>query len=223
MNYTFQWGPVWEAAPVLLSGALITLQLTVLCSIFGLIVGVFLALARRSTIVSARLVASAWIGIARNTPSLLQIFLAYFGLGAYGIHISPWWAVFVAVTWNTAGYMAEIIRGGFAAVNPRQRAAALSLGMSSFQSYRYVVLPQVLKAVFLPLMNQVVLTLLGTSLGMIIGLDDLAGVTTVLQSTYYRPFEFYFATAIVYYLLVKAIVVPTRIVGMRYFGKADRR
>ena len=164
MNYTFQWGPVWEAAPTLLSGALITLQLTVLCSIFGLIVGVFLALARRSTIVSARLVASAWIGIARNTPSLLQIFLAYFGLGAYGIHISPWWAVFVAVTWNTAGYMAEIIRGGFAAVNPRQRAAALSLGMSSFQSYRYVVLPQVLKAVFLPLMNQVVLTLLGTSL-----------------------------------------------------------
>lgn len=221
MNYTFQWGPVWAAAPTLAEGALVTLQLTVFCSFAGLIIGIALALAKRSTFAAARFASSTWIEIARNTPSLLQIYLAYFGLGAYGIHISPWWAVFVAITFNTAGYMAEIIRGGFAAVNPRQRAAALSLGMTPFQVYAYIILPQVLRAVFLPLMNQVVLALLGTSLGMIIGLDDLAGVTTVLQSISYRPFEFYVATACIYYFLVKAIVIPVRLAGLRYFGRAD--
>lgn len=223
MSYIFQWGPVWTTAPSLAWGALVTLQLTVLCSIFGLAIGIALALAKRSTIAAARLAASSWIEVARNTPSLLQIYLAYFGLGAYGINISPWWAVFLAITCNTAGYMAEIIRGGFAAVNPRQRAAALSLGMTRFQAYRYIVLPQVLKVVFLPLINQVVLALLGTSLGMIIGLNDLAGITTVLQSTYFRPFEFYLAAACIYYILVKAIVFPARIVGLRYFGRAGQR
>jgi His/Glu/Gln/Arg/opine family amino acid ABC transporter permease subunit len=216
MNYTFQWGPVWAAWRELTSGVVITLELTFLCSIFGLAFGIILAIAKRSGNWFARAVAVPWIETARNTPSLLQIYIAYFGLGVFGINISAWWAVLLAITFNTAGYLAEILRGGFGGVSVKQRAAALSLGMRSYQVYFYIILPQVLRIVFLPIMNQVVFALLGTSLGMIIGLNDLAGVTATLQSRTFRPFEFYFVTACIYYTLVKAITLVTRWMGRHY-------
>jgi len=217
MDYTLQCGVVWKAWPELAHGALVTIELTVLCMLLGLAFGTLLAVAKLSQRRALGLLSQCWVEIARNTPALLQVYLAYFGLGAFGIHLDPWWAVLLAVTFNSAGYLTEILRGGLLAVSPQQRAAALSLGMRSWQAYGYVILPQVLRIVFLPVMNQLVWTLLATSLGMIIGLNDLAGETAIQQSLTFRPFEFYTVAALLYYLIAKSMIVTAQASGRRLF------
>ena len=217
MKYRFQWGAVWKVWPELAHGALITIELTLLSMVLGLLFGILLALAKRSHRRPLRFISNSWVEVARNTPALLQVYLAYFGLGAFGIHLSAWWAVLVAIGFNNAGYLTEILRGGLQSISPQQRAAALSLGMHPWQAYSYVVLPQVLRIVFLPIMNQVVWALLGTSLGMIIGLNDLAGETAIQQSLTFRPFEFYAVAALVYYVIAKGIILTAHGLGRRLF------
>lgn len=202
-DYTFQWRVVWRHWPELLQAGELTLQLTVLSVVIGIAIASVLAVFQDSKNLLARGTAALWVALARNTPALLQIYMAYFGLGAFGIHLSPYVAVLGAVAFNNAGYLTEIIRGGFSSVPISQKLAARGLGMSALQSYLLVVLPQVLRAVFLPIVNQVIWAMLATSLGMIIGLQELTGMTTFLQSQTFRPFEFYFAAACMYLVIAK--------------------
>jgi His/Glu/Gln/Arg/opine family amino acid ABC transporter permease subunit len=217
MDYTFQWAAVWKVWPDLAHGAIITAELTVFSMVLALAIGIPLALSRTSKFVILRAFSRWWVEIARNTPALLQVYLAYFGLGAFGIHLDAWWGVLAAVTFNSAGYLTEILRGGLQAVNKQQRGAALSLGMTPWQAYVYVILPQVLRLVFLPVMNQVVWALLATSLGMMIGLNDLAGETAIQQSLTFRPFEFYAVTAVIYYAIAKVVILTAHGLAHRLF------
>jgi polar amino acid transport system permease protein len=176
-----------------------------------------LAVFRRSENKAARAVAGIWVACARNTPALLQIYIAYFGLGTFGLHLSPYISVLSAITFNNAGYLAEILRGGIDAINPSQRQTALGLGLTPFQAYIYVIFPQVLKVVFLPITNQLILAMLNTSLGMVIGLQELTGMTTFLQSQTFRPFEFYFAAALIYLIIAKIASSAASLTAVRCF------
>ena len=214
-DYTFQWRVVWRHWPELLQSGVLTLQLTVLSILIGIIIASALAAVHDSKSPLARGVCVSWVALARNTPALLQIYLAYFGLGAFGIHLSPYMAVLAAVSFNNAGYLAEIIRGGFTSVPVSQKLAARGLGLSNIQSYLFIVLPQVLRAVFLPIINQVIWAMLATSLGMIIGLQELTGMTTFLQSQTFRPFEFYFVAACMYLVIAKIATSLAQLVATR--------
>ncbi len=214
-DYTFQWRVVWRHWPELLQSGVLTLQLTVLSILIGIIIASALAAVHDSKNPLARGVCVSWVALARNTPALLQIYLAYFGLGAFGIHLSPYMAVLAAVSFNNAGYLAEIIRGGFTSVPVSQKLAARGLGLSNIQSYLFIVLPQVLRAVFLPIVNQVIWAMLATSLGMIIGLQELTGMTTFLQSQTFRPFEFYFVAACMYLVIAKIATSLAQLVAAR--------
>lgn len=216
-DYTFQWRVVWRHWPELLHAASLTLQITAFSIVIGLAIATLLAVFRDSRNPGLRYLAVSWIALARNTPALLQIYMAYFGLGALGIHLSPYTSVLGAIAFNNAGYLAEILRGGFAAVPPTQNLAARGLGLTGVQTYLYIVLPQVLRTVFLPIVNQIIWAMLGTSLGMIIGLQELAGMTTFLQSQTFRPFEFYFVAACMYLVIAKIMTGAAHLVSARVF------
>lgn len=216
-EYTFQWRVVWKHWPELVQGGILTLQITILSIILGLAIASVLAVLQDSKYQTARGVASIWVALARNTPALLQIYMAYFGLGAFGIHLSPYAAVLGAITFNNAGYLTEILRGGFNSIPASQKYAAQGLGLSKNQAYVYVILPQVLQIVFLPIMNQVIWAMLGTSLGMVIGLQELTGMTTFLQSQTFRPFEFYFVAACLYLVIAKLATVLAQLVAAYWF------
>jgi hydroxyproline transport system permease protein len=216
-EYTFQWRVVLKHWVDLLQGGLLTLEITVLSIVFGLAISMVLAVMRDSPNKVARSVTATWVSVARNTPALLQIYMAYFGLGSFGIHLSPYASVLAAITFNNAGYLCEIMRGGINSVSPAQRLGALGLGLSKFQMYVYVIFPQVLKAVFLPIINQVIWAMLGTSLGMIIGLQELTGMTTFLQSQTFRPFEFYCAAAVLYLVVAKIAITSANLLAARFF------
>ncbi|HEY0286843.1 MAG TPA: amino acid ABC transporter permease [Pseudomonas sp.] len=215
-GYVFYWSLVWDALPQLLAGAWLTLQIAVLSMLIGTVIGLGLALLRQKGKGAPLRLASAWVELARNTPVLFQIYMMYFGLGSIGIQISSYAAVLTALSFNNAGYLAEIFRGGLVAIHRQQLAAARSLGLSSLQSYLHVIFPQLLRIVFFGYVTQAVWALLNTSLGMLVGLQELSGAAQAAQSVTFRSFEFFFITALIYYLLAKFIELGARVVFRRW-------
>lgn len=220
LDYAFHWSTVWAKLPVMLDGALVTVVATVLSMVLGTALALPLALMRRLQGGPLYAFATAWVEVSRNTPALFQIYMAYFGLGAIGINVPSMVALVAALTFNNAGYLAEIFRGGLAAVPPTQFSAARSLGMGPLQSYRHVIFPQVFVIVFNPFVNQLNWALLNTSLGMIIGATELTGATQAAQSESFRTFEFFIVAALMYYVISKAITLAARIPAWRLLRKA---
>lgn len=216
-NYAFHWNVVFDAFPQLLAGAFTTLHVSVLSMIVGVIAAVFLALAKMSKIKIFKLISNIWIETARNTPALFLIYMAYFGLGAYGIHLSPYFAVFAALVFVNAGYMAETFRGGFQSIPATQYNAAKSLGMNNIQAYRHIILPQMFRRIYHPMTNQFIWSILMSSLGILVGMNDLSGETQRLQSTSFRTLEFFIVAAGMYYVIAKLVLLCAHLISKRVF------
>ena len=210
MAYTPHWSAVWQARDALLEGAQITLEITVVSMAAGTAIGVFLALARRSDNRVLSSAATAWIEVARNTPCLFQIYMAYFGLGSFGIHLSSYAAVLAALIFNNAGYMAEIIRGGLLSIPKGQSESAAALGMTYFQLMRRIVLPQVVRVIIPPITNDAATTLKNTSLLSTITIMELMLQTQVIVSSTFRPFEFYILVSLIYLVMTTVLMVLLR-------------
>lgn len=216
-DYKFHWRPVFNSLPDLLWAGLVTLQVAALAMIFGVLVGLCLALIRLNVKGPLNWIAISWIELARNTPALFQLFFFSFGLGAFGVHLTPYVIVVVGLTFNCAGYLAENFRGGFLAIPSTQLKAARSLGMTAAQAYLRIIIPQVLRIVYHPITNQIVWAVLMSSLGMLVGLRELSGETQALASRTYRLFEYFAVTAIIYYVIVKLIIGASRLLAWRLF------
>ena len=193
------------------------MEVAVLAMFIGILLGLALAIVRMSGVRSVSWIAVGWIELARNTPALLQLFFFGFGLGAFGVHLSPFMIVLCGLSFNNAGYLAETFRGGFNAVPPTQIKAARSLGMTSGQTYVRIVIPQVLRVVYHPMTNQMVWSVLMSSLAMLVGYRELAGETQFLASKTYRIFEFFLVAAVIYYVIVKLILGASRLLSWRLF------
>lgn len=146
-DYNFHWRPVLKTLPDLIDAALLTLQVAILAMLIGIVIGLCLALIRLHMKGSLYWFATSWVELARNTPALFQLFFFGFGLGAFGLHLSPYLIVLTALSFNCAGYLAENFRGGFLAIPDTQMRSARSLGMTAWQAYTRIVIPQDRKSV----------------------------------------------------------------------------
>jgi His/Glu/Gln/Arg/opine family amino acid ABC transporter permease subunit len=217
-NYTFHWRPALQALPQMLQGTLVTLQLAILSMIIGVAFGVVLALMRQSKNPLIHFPATVWVEVARNTPALLQIYMAYFGLGQLGIRLDSFVALLIGITFNNAGYLAETFRGGLRAIPQTQTRAARSLGFGAYQAFTLIVLPQLFRVVFHPMTNQMVWAILMTSLGVVVGLNtDLTGVVQDLNVRTFRTFEYFAIAAVLYYLIAKFVTLGARLLAWRLF------
>ena len=185
--------------------------------LFGILLGFALAIMRMNGGVPLRWIAVSWIELARNTPALFQLFFFGFGLGAFGLHLSPFLIVLSGLTFNNAGYLAENFRGGFQAIPETQMRAARSLGMTATQAYIRIIIPQVLRIVYHPMTNQMVWAVLMSSLGMLVSFRELSGETQFFASRTFRIFEYFAVTAVIYYVIVKLILGASRLFAMRLF------
>jgi len=217
LDYNFHWRPVLKRLPELLDAGLLTMEVAVLSMIIGVVIGLLLALARMSGPAPLRWFASGWVELARNTPVLFQLFFFGFGIGAFGVHLSPYFIVLAGLAFNNAGYLAENFRGGFQAVPETQVRAARSLGMTATQTYVRIIIPQVLRIVYHPMTNQMVWAVLMSSLGMMVGFRELSGETQFFASKTYRIFEYFAATALIYYVIVKIILAGSKLAARRLF------
>lgn len=217
-NYTFQWRQAFRALPQMLDGALVTMQIAILSMLIGIAIAVLLAVARNSSVRWLRAPATAWVEVARNTPALFQIYMAHFGLGSFGIYLSPYTALLAGIAFNNAGYLCETFRGALRAIPETQLRAGRSLGMGQAKAFRLIVMPQMFRIAFLPTTNQMVWAILMTSLGVTVGMNtDLAGVTQDLNARSFRTFEFFALAAAIYYCIAKAVMLGARLLAWRLF------
>jgi len=217
MDYQYHWNIVFDKMPELLNAAFVTLHVSVLSMIFGIIIAVFLALGKMSDVKLFNYLSGFWIEIARNTPALFQIYMAYFGLGAFGIHLSPYVAVLSALIFINAGYLAETFRGGFQSIPKTQYSASKSLGMNTVQVYRYVILPQMFRKIYHPMTNQFVWAILMSSLGILVGMSELSGETQRLQSLSFRTLEFFMVAAVMYFIITKFVLISSDLIAKKIF------
>ncbi|MBA3921177.1 MAG: ABC transporter permease subunit [Nostocaceae cyanobacterium] len=200
-------GIIVRALPALLTGALITLQLTIFSVILGLIGGSLLGIARLATLAPIRWLARAYVDFFRGTPLLVQIFMIYFGippiLQGLGIpfRFNQFSAAIVALTLISSAYIAEIVRAGIQSIDKGQTEAAESLGLGKTETMRHVIFPQALRRMLPPLGNEFISMLKDTSLVAVIGFEDLFRKGQLIVAENYQPFAIYAAVALVYLCL----------------------
>ncbi|WP_135450396.1 MULTISPECIES: amino acid ABC transporter permease [Tabrizicola] len=217
-NYNFRWNQALNSLPDMLQGALVTMEIAILSMVIGISVAIVLTLFRLSgnRILSA--ISATWVEIARNTPALFQIYMVHFGLGGFGVHLSPYLSLLIGIAFNNAGYLTENFRGALKAIPDTQTRAARSLGMSSIQAFQSVILPQMLRISFLPMTNQMVWAILMTSLGAVVAMNtDLYGVTSDLNARTFRTFELFAIAAVIFYVITKVITLSARLLAARLF------
>ena len=217
-NYNFRWNQALNSLPQMLEGALVTMEIAILSMVIGIVVAILLTACRLSGNRVLYGAATTWVEIARNTPALFQIYMVHFGLGGFGIHLSPYLSLLIGIAFNNAGYLAENFRGALKAIPNTQPRAARSLGMSAPQAFTNVVMPQMLRISFLPMTNQMVWAILMTSLGAVVAMNtDLYGVTSELNARSFRTFELFAIAAVIFYVITKVITLSARLLAARLF------
>jgi len=191
VDYVFQFGVVWRDIDTLLLGAWLTLRLSALAMVFGLIVGMAGALARASRSRALRVTAQGYVEAIRNTPFLVQVLLVYLGLPTIGIRLTPDQAALLAMVINLGAYTTEIVRAGIKAVPPGQIQAGIALGLSRWQLFRFVVCLPALRAVFPALGSQFILVMLASSVVSVISAEELTAVADTIVARNFRSFEVY--------------------------------
>jgi polar amino acid transport system permease protein len=162
---------------------------------------VFGALGRTSGPRWLRFVIAAYVEFVRNTPFLVQVFVIFFGLPALGIRLEADTGALIAMVLNGSAYTIEIVRAGIEAVSHGQVEAAYALGLHRIQTFRSVVLPQALRAVFAPLGSQFILLMLNSSIVSVISADELTAAAQDIQSRTFRSFEVYIVVTAMYFVL----------------------
>ncbi|MCR8725999.1 amino acid ABC transporter permease [Frigidibacter sp. ROC022] len=191
MNYNFKFSALWPYMPEILSGVILTLQLASVAMLFGLAIGLAVAIGRVSSRPAIRMAARVYVEAIRNTPLLVQLFIVFFGLPSLGLRLGANTAAVIALSINLGAYSAEILRAGFESVRVGQVEAGRSLGLTAAQTFRHVVLFPAIKAIYPALASQFVLLMLTTSVVSSIGVTELFGQAAFIDSRTYRSFEVY--------------------------------
>jgi polar amino acid transport system permease protein len=208
LNYTFHFSDVLVHWPILLEGVYSTITYSAICMLVGLFIGIFGALGRGSHNRMVRAISTCYVELVRNTPLLVQLFIFFFALPSLGLRLAPWQAAILALVFNSGAYMTEIVRAGIESINRSQREAAISLGLTKWQTFRHVILLQALESVYPAMISQFVLLMLSSSLISSIGADDLTAMGQRIQSLNFRSFEVFAVIGVIYLsltLLLQAI------------------
>ena len=206
-----------------IDGLFITIELLLLSSIIGFVIALMVVLARVSRVPLLSVPAYVFTYVFRGTPFLVQLWILYFGLGSLGaerlgvlwvLFKDAWWVGLLALTLNTAAYVAEILRGGIENVPNGQVEAALSCGMSWRQRMQYIVLPQALRIAWPAYGNEVILLMKASALVSTITVLDLMGQTRTIFSRSYS-LEVFLYGAVLYLLLTSILTLILRAIEQR--------
>lgn len=184
----------------------LTVELTLWAGFFGILLGLFISLARISRGYFLRPLAAAYVALFRGTPLLLQILFVYFALPQLlDIRLDAMPAGILALSLNAAAYLAEIFRAAIQSIDKGQMEAARALGMGYPLAMRRIVLPQTFRRLIPPVVNELAALAKDTSLVSAIALSEMLYVTQRLGATYLRPWEVYFWAAVGYLSIVLAL------------------
>ena len=210
------WNEVRLYGPGFLEASYTVFGITILTIAVSWVFGLVAALAQRSKFKVVRMAAGFYIWFIRGTPTLIQIFIIYFGMPQLGVRLSPFTAGVLALGINSGAYVAEIVRSGLSAIAKGQTESALALGFSPAETMRSVILPQVFRIILPPITNEAIATLKNTSLLSTITVVELTLYAQTLIAATFRPFEFYIAVALIYLVLTTILTQLSAWLERRY-------
>ena len=200
--------------PMLLRGAGVTLLIALTGTIVGFIIGLAVGYVRAIPCEKSDGAARYWvlklfktllgvyIEVFRSTPMIVQAMVIFYGIASvFHINLPYLLAGFVIVSINTGAYLSEIVRGGIHSVDPGQQEAALAIGMTYRQSMLHVVLPQAIRNILPALGNEFVVNIKDTSVLNVISVSELFFVSKSAAGTYFKYFEVFFITSVIYFVM----------------------
>ncbi|WP_341805048.1 amino acid ABC transporter permease [Paenibacillus turpanensis] len=206
--FDFSWFPKYYS--FFIDGAKMTVIVAALSVFFGVILGLVLALMRLSNIKPLRWFAVSYIEFIRGTPILAQIFLFYYGLPQLGINFPeisfiPFFpdlmAGVLALSFNSAAYVAETFRAGIQAIDKGQMEAARSLGMNQRTAMQHIILPQAIRNILPALGNEFIVVIKETSIVSIIGIHELMYNAETVRGNTFQGFTPILVAAVFYFLI----------------------
>lgn len=202
----FEWSAIWPALPILLEGAKLTLWISILGLLGGLIIGVVAGFARAYGGKISSNIALVFIELIRGTPIIVQVMFIYFTMPIMmPIRIDPFTAAVVTIMINSGAYIAEITRGAVLSIHKGFREAGLALGLSKPDTLRYVIAPLALRRMLPPLGNQWIVSIKDTSLFMVIGVAELTRQGQEIIAGNFRAMEIWSAVAVIYLIITLAL------------------
>ncbi len=211
--YVALWHEWW---PDLQAAAANTLALTGYSYLIAIVLGLIVALAKlsRSRLLSG--VATTYVELMRGVPTLVILFLLYFGLVPLGVTFNAFNAGAIGLGIHAAAYVAEIFRGGIEAIHKGQREAALAVGMTPNQCFRSIILPQAVGIMMPPLLNMLVILLKDTSICSLISTPEIMLRTKEIASIYFRPMHLYVLAGGMYFVMAWPLSLAARRLGKRF-------
>ncbi len=204
-----------EQMPLILAGLVNTLQLAVIISITGFLLGVFVFYLTTSKNKLIRNAINAYISFFIGMPLIVLLFLMYYGLPQWGIRLSPFTVAVIGFTLNVAAYNAAYLKTAFNGLDMSQLEAATAQGFRPAQIFRLITLPQVLRSSVPALTNQVIGNLKDSSVAFLIQYTEFFARMQELAATNFQFFKAYLLAALVYLALVSVIVLLARSIEKR--------
>lgn len=208
MESSSSWQLVQDSLLPLLEGMVFgTIPLTAISFVLGLVIALVVALARLSSIWIVKATAATFISIIRGTPLLLQLFIIFYGLPAFGLVLDPWPSAIVAFSLNVGGYAAETIRAAILSVPKGQWEAAATIGLSNATTLRRIILPQAARVAVPPLSNTLISLVKDTSLASAVLVTEVLRKAQELAAPTFEFFLLYGIAAIYYWIVSQALTV----------------
>jgi len=211
-TYQFRWDIIPNNLDFLMSGFQMTLIISATALFFAMIGGLLLALIDMSRYLAVRAIGLTIGEVIRNTPILVQLLWVYYVLPiVFNIRISSLAAILIGLSVYMAAFMSEVYRSGIQAVPKGHREAAQVLGLTPFQSFRRIVLPQAIRFTLPPLASNFVQLIKFSSLGAVISVTEITRRGMELSSSTFRPLEIFSFIAVVYFFICWPLSMAIRI------------
>lgn len=201
---------LWDIVRNLLLALRWTVGLSVIAFVGGGLVGMLLVWLRQSKSAAVTAAVGTYVQLFQGVPLLVQLFLAYYGLGLFGINTSPWVAASMGLTLYTSAFLCEIWRGCIAAIPKGQWEASASLALSFYEQMRHIILPQALKIAVPPTVGFLVQVIKGTALASVIGFMELTKVGKTIANATFSPFLIFSCVALMYFALCYPVSLYAR-------------
>lgn len=213
----FDWSAIWSAIPILLEGAKITLYISALGLVGGLIIGLIAGIARIYGNWIVNHTALVFIEIIRGTPIVVQVMFIYFDLPMVfsELRIDPLSAAIVTIMINSGAYIAEITRGAVLSIHHGFREAGLALGLSCRETIYYIIMPLAFRRMLPQLGNQWIISIKDTSLFIVIGVAELTRQGQEIIAGNFRSLEIWSAVAVIYLMITLVLSFVLRCIEKR--------
>ncbi len=206
---------------LLLSGIGVTVKVSVLAVIFGILIGMLIAMCNLSKKKPLRLIGGIYTDVIRGTPSVTQLMIIYFVVFA-SVDLDKWIIASIAFGINSGAYVSEIIRAGILSIDKGQTEAGRSLGLSAYQTMSRIVIPQAVKNIFPALCNEFIVLIKETAIVGYVGLMDIQKAGDFIKSATYIALAPLLGTAVIYYVLIKVLTLVLKRIEYR-LRKSDAR